>query len=118
MVSTLFIAIVLLLAIGVPALRIIGVHFPVAGLCIVLGSSFQALGFGTYSLIVSLARQLVVLIPVAWLLAYLGQQTGSDHLVWLCFPIAELASLLVTLLLFARLKRNVIDPVPEGAPAD
>ena len=96
------------------ALRIIGSTFVFAGVCIALGSCFQALGFGVYSMIVSLARQLFVLIPAAWLLARLGQQTGNPDLVWYSFPIAEIASLATTLILFSRLYRNVIALVPEG----
>ena len=99
---------------GRPALRIIGSTFVFAGICIALGSTFQALGYGIYSMFVSLARQLVVLVPAAWLLARLGQQTGNPDLVWYSFPIAEIASLLTTLFLFSRLYRNVILTVPEG----
>ena len=99
---------------GRPALRIIGSTFVFAGVCIALGSCFQALGYGVYSMIVSLARQLFVLIPAAWLLARLGQQTGNPDLVWYSFPIAEIASLATTLILFSRLYKNVIALVPEG----
>ena len=81
-----------MLAIGVPALRIIGSTFLVAGVCIVLGSVFQSLGFGVYSMIVSLARQLFVLVPAAWILARIVQQSGNDMLVWFSFPVAEIVS--------------------------
>jgi len=104
-----------MLAIGIPALRIIGLTFPVAGVCIALGSSFQALGFGVYSMLTSFARQLVVLIPAALFLARLGQQTGNHSLVWYSYPIAEVASLAVTLFLFARLYRNVIMTIPSDS---
>ncbi len=103
-----------MMRIGVPALRIIGSTFLLAGACIAIGSFFQALGFGTYSMIVSIARQLVVLVPAAWLLARLGQQTGNENLVWFSFPIAEVMSLAVTLFLFLRMYRNVVKPVPDG----
>ena len=66
-------------------------------------------------MIVSFARQLVVLLPAAYLLARLGMQTGNDTLVWFAFPIAEIASLATTLVLFSRLYKNVIKPIPEGA---
>ena len=66
-----------MLAIGEPALRIIASTFIVAGVCIVLGSVFQALGFSVYSMIVSLARQLFVLVPVAWALAAIGQRWAT-----------------------------------------
>lgn len=91
-------------AIGIPALRIISLSFPVAGLCIAMGSVFQAFSKGTYSLMVSVGRQLVVLIPAAWLLA----QTGNLHLVWFAFPIAEIASLTISVILFRRLYKNLI----------
>ena len=100
---------------GVPALRIIGSTFIFAGVCIALGSTFQALGYGVYSMIVSLARQLLVIIPAAYLLALLGIKTGNPDLVWYSFPIAELASLATTLILYRRLYKNVILPVPEGS---
>ena len=100
---------------GVPALRIIGSTFIFAGVCIALGSTFQALGYGIYSMIVSLARQLLVIIPAAYLLARLGIKTGNPDLVWYSFPIAELASLATTLILYRRLYKNVILPVPEGS---
>ena len=80
-----------MLAIGVPALRIIGFHFPIAGFCIIAGSVFQAIGNPVHSLINAVCRQLVVLLPVAWLLA----QSGNLNLVWFAFPIAELMSLLL-----------------------
>ena len=79
-----------MLTIGRTALKIIGLHFPVAGFCIIAGSVFQAIGNPVHSLITSVCRQLVVLLPAAWLLA----QTGRLELVWLSFPIAELMSLL------------------------
>lgn len=81
-----------MLAIGIPALRIIASHFFLAGFCIIAGSVCQAIGNPVYSLINSVCRQLVVLLPVAWLMA----QTGVLNLVWLAFPIAELASLLLS----------------------
>ena len=112
----LFDATEIMLVIGVPALRIIASTFIVAGVCIALGSVFQALGYGIYSMLVSLARQLLVLLPAAWILARLGQSVGNDNLVWLSFPIAELVSLAVTLLLFGRLYRKVIRELPDGAP--
>ena len=112
----LFDATEMMLVIGVPALRIIASIFIVAGVCIVLVSVFQALGYGIYSMLVSLARQLLVLLPAAWILARLGQSVGNDNLVWLSFPIAELVSLAVTLLLFGRLYRKVIRELPDGAP--
>ena len=104
----------MMLTIGVPALRIIATTFPIAAVCIVLGSVFQALGYGTYSMFTSMTRQLVVLIPSAWLLARFGQSIGNDSLVWWSYPIAEIFSALVTAFLFVRLYKNVVSKVPEG----
>jgi len=81
-----------MLAIGIPALRTIGVHYLLAWFCIVSGSLFQAVGSAVYSMYVSVARQLVVLLPVAYVLAKIGGLT----LIWWCFPAAELMSLLMT----------------------
>lgn len=99
------------LAIGVKALRILCLPFPVAAICIALGASFQALGKGSYSTIVSLCRQLIVLLPAAYLLSL----TGSVDNVWWSFPIAEVMSALVTGLLFGRLYRRKVKPLFEDA---
>ena len=96
-----------MLSIGVPALRIIGIHFLIAGYCIVAGSVFQALGNALPSLITSLMRQLVVLLPAAWLLA----QTGSVNNVWWAFLIAEVVSILMSLAFYARINKTTIAPL-------
>ncbi len=96
-----------MLSMGIPALRIICVHFPVAAVCIILGSVFQALGNGLYSLIVSLIRQVAVLLPAAYLLSL----TGNVNAVWWSFPIAEIASLIVTLICFVKIKKDIIDRI-------
>ena len=95
------------LAFGIPALRIIAIHFPIAGICIVMGSIFQAFSRSMNSLIVSVCRQLVVLIPAAALLA----RTGVLMNVWWAFPIAEVVSLTISTILFRRLMREVVDPM-------
>ena len=95
------------MSMGVMALRIISIHFPVAAFCIMLGASFQALGNGIYSTIVSLCRQLFVLLPVAYLLSL----TGNVNNVWWSFPIAEVVSAAVTFTLFRRLYLNKIKPL-------
>lgn len=99
------------LAIGVKALRILCLPFPVAAICISLGASFQALGKGSYSTVVSLCRQLIVLLPAAYLLSL----TGDVNNVWWSFPIAEVMSALVTGLLFAKLYRQKVKPLFEDA---
>lgn len=81
-----------MLEIGIPALRIIAIHFPVAAICIIFMSCFQALGMGITSMIVSFVRQLVVLLPVAYLLSL----TGVLSSVWWCFPIAEFSALILS----------------------
>ena len=91
-------------AIGVPALRTIALCFPFAAVAIILGSVFQAFSCSIYSLIVSMCRQLVVLIPAAWLLA----QTGRVENVWWAFLLAEFMSLTVTLIFFRRVWRKVV----------
>lgn len=91
-----------MLRIGIPALRIIGLSFSLAGYCIVIGSVFQALGNGVYSMLVSLIRQLLVLLPAAYILA---KAVGLEG-IWWSFPIAELFSVTVTTLLLRRIYRE------------
>ena len=79
------------LAIGKTALRIIGAHFPLAGFSIIAGSACQALGKPIYALINSICRQILVLLPAAYLLSL----TGRLELVWLAFPIAEFVSVIL-----------------------
>ena len=100
-----------LLAIGVPALRIISTSFLLAGFCIVSGSVFQALGHGVLSLAVSVVRQLVVLLPVGWLLARLG---GLD-VVWWSFPFAELFSTALSALFLFRVYKKEVAPMQRAA---
>ncbi len=95
--------------IGKIALRTISWHFPVAAVAIALSSSFQALGNGFYSTIVSLCRQLLVLLPAAYLLSL----TGSVHNVWWAFLVAEFMSLAVTVILFIRIYRKKVRPLNE-----
>ena len=102
-----------MLTVGIPALRIISFSFWIAGACIALGGSFQALGKSMYSMIISFVRQLVFLIPIAYVLARYGQAIGNDDLVWWCYPLAEVASLFVTLAFFRRLYRTLISKIPE-----
>ena len=97
------------LSMGIIALRIIATTFPVAAVCIVLGSTFQALGNGIYSTIVSLCRQMLVLLPAAYLLSL----SGNVNLVWWAFPIAEVMGLTITAILVARLYRQKIKPLYE-----
>ena len=95
------------LEIGRAALRTISWSFPVAAVCIALGASFQALGNGMYSTITSLCRQMFVLLPAAYLLSL----SGNVNLVWLSYPIAEVASGALTLFFFLRIYRQKIKPL-------
>lgn len=99
-----------MLAIGVRALRIIGIHYLVAWFCIIVGSVFQAVGNGVYSLIVSVARQLVILLPAAYIFSKIG---GLD-MVWWSFPVAEIMSLIVSSIFFKKTWDDVIKNVPDN----
>ena len=90
---------------GVVALRIISLHFLIASVGICLSNCFQAIGKGTYSLIISLCRQLLVLLPAAWLLK---QAFGTVDAVWWAFLIAELVSAVLSLLLYRKVDREII----------
>jgi len=94
---------------GSIALRIICVSFPFAGFCIVCTGVFQALGQSMLSLMTSVARQLIVLLPVAYLLSRLG----NVDLVWIAFPIAEIMSLITCAIFLRKVHREVIEPIPE-----
>ncbi len=96
-------------AIGISALRIVSVSFPMAGVSIAISATFQALGVGIYATITSLCRQLVVLVPVAYLLSL----TGDVHLVWWAFAAAELVCMVLSLLFFRRIYKNKIKPLYE-----
>ena len=101
-----------MLSIGTVALRIISVSFLLAGFCIIAGSMFQAIGNPVHSLIVSICRQLLVLLPAAWLLA----QTGNLDLVWFAFPIAELMSLTLSVIFLRKTMRDAEEKI--GTPGN
>lgn len=109
--STLFDASANMLSIGVPALKIISISFLFAGYCIIVGSIFQALGNGVYSLIISAARQLIVILPVAYIFA----TVFGLSMVWWAIPIAEIVSVILSTLLLKRIYRKVIKPLPDQA---
>lgn len=98
-----------MMEIGIPAFRIIGLSFPFAGFCIAVGSVFQALGKGIYSMINSICRQLVVLLPSAWFLA----QTGVLQNVWWSYPIAEIASVLMSTYFYRKITKEIISKIGE-----
>ena len=98
-----------MLSIGVPALRLISISWLFAGFCIISGSMFQALGNGVLSMLISVARQLLVLLPVAYLLSL----TGNLNMIWLSFPIAEIASLVLSGIFLYRIYKKIIKPLGE-----
>ena len=93
---------------GVVAMRKIGLHFPLAAIGIILGSTFQAFSRSYYSLVVSLCRQLVALIPAAWALAVI---TSDVNQVWWCFLIAEVVSAVISVLFYRKVYRDVVKPL-------
>ena len=95
--------------IGPVAMRVICTNFIFAAVGITLSTVFQAIGKGTYSMVLSICRQLVLLLPAAWLLAKI---TGSVYAVWWCFPIAEIASLFICLYMFRKCNREMLAPLP------
>lgn len=95
------------LDIGRAALRIISWSFPVAAICIAVSASFQALGNGMYSTITSLCRQMLVLLPAAYLLSLTGQVNN----VWFAFVVAEVASAAATAFFYLRIYRQKIKPM-------
>ena len=95
--------------IGVPALRTISLSFLFAGYCIIVGSVFQALGNGMYSLIISVVRQLLVLLPVAYVFAKLFGLAA----VWISFPIEELASVVLSSYYLKKMYDGVIKPLEQ-----
>ncbi len=96
-----------MLTIGVPALRIISTCFVFAGFSIVCSSVFQALGNSIFSMIMSITRQLAVLLPAAYILAH----AFGLHAVWYAFPIAEFASLALSIIMLSHTYKKVIMPL-------
>ena len=93
-----------MLEIGVPALKIISIHFILAGFDIIMNAVFQAFGKGFYSLLTSLTRQLIVLLPVAYILS----KTKVLANVWWCFPIAEIVCVTVSICFMTVIYKKII----------
>ena len=91
-----------MILLGVPALRTISISFIFAGICIICSSFFQALGSSIYSMLVSFVRQIIFLVPCA----YIFSRTGNVNLVWWAWPIAELASVALSVFFFVRVKKK------------
>ena len=99
-----------LIDLGVQALKTISLSFPIVGLAIIASTSFQAVGKGVISLIISFLRQIIVLLPAAYVLGKIG---GVD-LVWYAFPLSELISGVVLIILFAKVFRGVFEKMRCG----
>ena len=102
-----------MLAIGIPALRLISLSFLLAGFNIIRISTMQALGHGVVSLTVSVLRQLVVLLPSAFIFSRVW---GLDA-TWISFPLAEVVALIVTIVLFRKVYHNEIQPIFDEVAA-
>ena len=96
-----------MLSIGVPALRAISLSFVFAGFCIICSATFQALGNGVYSMLMSFARQIVVILPVAFIFAKL---IGLDA-VWFAYPIAEVVSVVMCVFMLKRIIDKKVKPL-------
>ena len=99
-----------LLRIGVPALRTISLCFVFAGFNVICGSAFQALGHGVLSMVISIVRQLVVLLPAAFLLSL----SGVLDAVWWAFPIAEIAAVTLSALFLRRIYVTTVAPLDSA----
>lgn len=98
-----------MIAIGVPALRTISLSFVFAGFCIISSCMFQALGNGVYSMIMSMARQLFVIIPVAFIFA----KVFGLHMVWWSYPIAEIISVIVCIFFLKRIFKEKLSALED-----
>ena len=98
-----------MLKIGVPALRIISLSYIFAGFCIICGSIYQAFGNGLLSLITSALRQLVVLLPSAYLLSLLG----NVNFIWWSYPIAESTSLILSIVFLKYIYDKKIQTIED-----
>lgn len=96
-----------MLAIGVPALRAISLSFVFAGFCIICSATFQALGNGVYSMLMSFARQIIVILPVAFIFAKL---IGLDA-VWYSYPIAEIVAVVMSIFMLKRIINKKVRPL-------
>ena len=107
-----------MVAMGVVALHIISLNFPFAGYAIMRGAAFQALGKSVYSMNISLVRQLLIIIPCAYIFA----KIGGVNMVWWAFPCAEVAGFTMSALYTKRIRRNIISKMTprdaEGNPIE
>ena len=102
-----------MLSIGIPALRLISLSFLLAGFNIIRISTMQALGHGVVSLTISVMRQLVVLLPSAFIFSRIWGLNAT----WISFPLAECVALVVTIVLFRKVYHNEIQPIFDEVAA-
>lgn len=100
-----------MLSMGIPAVRIMSTAFIFAGFSVTCSGMFQAVGKGVYSMIVSMARQLFVILPVAY---FLSKAMNSVNGVWAAFPIAEIFSVAISLILLIRVYKKIVKPLENG----
>ena len=98
-----------LLSLGRSALSIISLSFPMAAISIIASTVFQAIGKGKYSLYISLLRQIVLILPIAFVLSRINGVTG----VWMAFPAAEIIAFVISIIMYIRIKKTVIDKIDE-----
>ena len=103
-----------MLSLGVPALKIISISFFFPGISIIIASTCQALGKAFYSLVISLVRQLVFILPLAWLFVKLWGLTA----VWFAFPVSEALALIPSLFFLWKVQRKIIQTLSEDRRCD
>ena len=96
-----------ILNIGIPAFRILAIGFIFAGISLVLSSSFQAFGNGTYSLIVNISRKIIIVLPLIFLL----RNILGISAIWVSFTIAEIVTMVIAIFLFKNIKKNIIEKI-------
>lgn len=102
-----------LLTVGIKCLKTISLSFPFAAIAIIIGTLFQATGHGIYSMIISIMRQLVVIVPLAFILSKVYGLMG----IWYAYPAAEIVSLTLSLILLRKLYKSEIEHLEDGKKA-
>ena len=93
----------------VPAFRMLSLGFCFIGVSLVFSSSFQAFGNGTYSLIISLSRKIIIVLPLIFIL----KQFCGIYAIWISFTIAEFVTMIIAILLYKNIKKNIIEKISE-----
>lgn len=98
-----------MLRIGVPAIKIISIHFLGTGFCVTSVAIYNSMGRSIFSLLLAIARQIVIVLPAAYILSIIG---GVD-MIWWAYPIAEIMAVGINILLLKYLFKHEIDPIPS-----